>query len=33
MLGAIGVSGAPGGKEDDACAAAGITAIKDSLEL
>jgi uncharacterized protein GlcG (DUF336 family) len=33
ILGAIGVSGAPGGREDDACAAAGIAAIKDSLEL
>jgi uncharacterized protein GlcG (DUF336 family) len=33
ILGAIGVSGAPGGKEDDACAAAGIAAIKDALEL
>lgn len=33
LLGAIGVSGAPGGKEDDVCAAAGIAAIKDSLEL
>jgi uncharacterized protein GlcG (DUF336 family) len=33
ILGGIGVSGAPGGKEDDACAAAGIAAIKDSLEL
>jgi uncharacterized protein GlcG (DUF336 family) len=33
ILGAIGVSGAPGGKEDDVCAAAGIAAIKDSLEL
>jgi uncharacterized protein GlcG (DUF336 family) len=33
ILGAIGVSGAPGGKEDDACAAAGIAAIKDSIEL
>jgi uncharacterized protein GlcG (DUF336 family) len=33
LLGAIGVSGAPGGKEDDACAAAGIAAIKDALEL
>jgi uncharacterized protein GlcG (DUF336 family) len=32
-VGAIGVSGAPGGKDDDACAAAGIAAIKDSLEL
>jgi uncharacterized protein GlcG (DUF336 family) len=33
VLGAIGVSGAPGGKEDDVCAAAGIAAIKDSLEF
>jgi uncharacterized protein GlcG (DUF336 family) len=33
ILGGIGVSGAPGGKEDDACAAAGIAAVKDSLEL
>jgi uncharacterized protein GlcG (DUF336 family) len=33
ILGAIGVSGAPGGKDDDACAAAGIAAIKDSLEF
>jgi uncharacterized protein GlcG (DUF336 family) len=33
LLGAIGVSGAPGGKEDDACAAAGISAIRDDLEL
>jgi uncharacterized protein GlcG (DUF336 family) len=33
LVGGIGVSGAPGGKEDDACAAAGIAAIKDSLEL
>jgi uncharacterized protein GlcG (DUF336 family) len=33
LLGAIGVSGAPGGKEDDACAAAGIAAIRDALEL
>lgn len=33
LLGALGVSGAPGGKEDDACAAAGITAIRDELEL
>jgi uncharacterized protein GlcG (DUF336 family) len=33
LLGAIGVSGAPGGKEDDVCAAAGIAAVKDSLEL
>jgi uncharacterized protein GlcG (DUF336 family) len=33
LAGAIGVSGAPGGKEDDACAAAGIAAIRDDLEL
>lgn len=33
LLGAIGVSGAPGGREDDACASAGISAIRDELEL
>ena len=33
ILGAIGVSGAPGGKEDDACATAGLAAIRDDLEL
>jgi uncharacterized protein GlcG (DUF336 family) len=33
MLGAIGVSGAPGGEADDACAKAGIAAIQDSLEF
>jgi uncharacterized protein GlcG (DUF336 family) len=33
LLGAIGVSGAPGGKEDDVCAAAGIAAIRDDLEF
>ena len=33
LLGGIGVSGAPGGKEDDACAAAGIAAIRDDLEF
>jgi len=33
LLGGIGVSGAPGGKEDDACAAAGIAAVRDELEL
>jgi uncharacterized protein GlcG (DUF336 family) len=33
VLGAIGVSGAPGGKEDDVCAAAGIAAVKDDLDL
>jgi uncharacterized protein GlcG (DUF336 family) len=33
LLGAIGVSGAPGGAEDDACAAAGIAAIREDIEL
>jgi len=33
LFGAIGVSGAPGGEADEACAAAGIAAIKDSLEF
>jgi len=33
LLGAIGVSGAPGGKEDDACARAGIDAIREDLEF
>lgn len=33
VLGAIGVSGAPGGEADDACAKAGIQAIMDDLEL
>src|SRR3954466_6330392 len=33
LLGAIAVSGAPGAREDDACAAAGIAAIRDELEL
>lgn len=33
LLGAIGVSGAPGGKEDDLCAAAGIAAIRDDIEF
>jgi uncharacterized protein GlcG (DUF336 family) len=33
LLGAIGVSGAPGGREDDACAAAGIAAISEDIEL
>jgi uncharacterized protein GlcG (DUF336 family) len=32
-LGAIGVSGAPGGREDEACAAAGVAAIREDLEL
>ena len=33
LLGAIGVSGGPGGQEDDACAAAGIAAIREDIEL
>ena len=33
LLGAIGVSGAPGGREDDGCAAAGIEAIREDIEL
>lgn len=33
IVGAIGVSGAPSGEMDDACAKAGINAILDALEL
>ena len=33
MLGAIGVAGAPGGEADEACAKAGIAAIRESLEF
>lgn len=33
LFGAIGVSGAPGGEADDACAKAGIAAIQVDLEL
>lgn len=33
LLGAIGVSGAPGGREDEACASAGIAAIRDELDM
>ena len=32
-LGAIGVSGAPGGAADEACASAGIKAIADAIEF
>ncbi len=32
-LGAVGVSGAPGGAEDDRCAKAGIEAVRDKLEF
>jgi uncharacterized protein GlcG (DUF336 family) len=31
IVGGIGVSGAPGGAEDDACARAGIAAVEDRL--
>jgi len=33
VLGAIGVSGAPGGEADEACARAGIKAIADAIEF
>jgi uncharacterized protein GlcG (DUF336 family) len=33
LLGAMGVSGAPGGEADDACALAGIKAIADAVEF
>lgn len=33
VLGAIGVSGAPGGEADDACARDGIKAIADAIEF
>lgn len=33
LVGAVGVSGAPGGEEDDVCARAGIAAIEDQLPL
>ena len=33
LLGAIGVSGAPGGDADEACAKAGIDAIRDKLDF
>jgi uncharacterized protein GlcG (DUF336 family) len=33
IVGAIGVSGAPGGEADDACAKAGIAAIRDDIEF
>jgi uncharacterized protein GlcG (DUF336 family) len=32
-LGAIGVSGAPGGDADEACAKAGVEAVRDKLEF
>ena len=33
MVGGIGVSGAPGGDNDEGCAKAGVAAISDALEL
>ncbi|HEX6138292.1 MAG TPA: heme-binding protein [Casimicrobiaceae bacterium] len=33
VVGGIGVSGAPGGDADDACAKAGVAAISDAMEL
>ncbi len=33
IVGAIGVSGAPGGDADDSCARAGIDAIRDKIEF
>lgn len=33
LLGAIGVSGAPGGEADDKCATAGIAAIREEIEF
>ena len=33
LVGAIGVSGAPGGDNDEACAKAGITAVRDKLDF
>lgn len=33
LAGGIGVSGAPGGDSDEACAKAGVAAISDALEL
>ena len=33
VLGGVGVSGAPGGAEDDACASAGLDAVRDRLEF
>ncbi|MBN8979961.1 MAG: heme-binding protein [Rhizobiales bacterium] len=33
MVGAVGVSGAPGGDADEACAKAGVSAVKDKLDF
>jgi uncharacterized protein GlcG (DUF336 family) len=33
LVGAVGVSGAPGGDNDETCAKAGIAAIRDKLDF
>jgi uncharacterized protein GlcG (DUF336 family) len=33
LLGAVGVSGAPGGDADETCAKAGIDAVRDKLDF
>jgi len=33
LVGGIGVSGAPGGREDESCGAAGIAAVREDLEF
>ena len=33
LIGAVGVSGAPGGDKDEACAAAGIKAVQERLDF
>jgi uncharacterized protein GlcG (DUF336 family) len=33
LLGAVGVSGAPGGDKDEECAAQGVAALQDRLEF
>jgi uncharacterized protein GlcG (DUF336 family) len=33
MLGGVGVSGAPSGATDEACARAGIATVRDELEM
>ena len=33
LVGGIGISGAPGGEADDACAKAGVAAIRDDLDF
>ncbi len=33
LLGAVGVAGAPGGEQDEACAKAGLAAIQDQLDF